>query len=322
MGGSKTTTNKTEIPLASHEELENVALLNGLIESQLIQQGFETRTTMTMVDYPDGSKRPRYETEVSENPAAQRRRLRRESQSDQVEANMFKAVNKLTRGDYSVTDKQKQQIESIINTAGFDNIIDEITVNFGRAEEAILKASDRLVASGKADIVEAAKQNRLQLKETAALLGRSTQDSDISRSGQEFELGALERLGRSAEANTTGLIANLKGTEAGMKSGVREQETLARLNLLNQAAQPVLALQAGGQFAQLQGALQAQNFANQLGTSRILQGEIGRQTQERIAQPTTTQTQQVGVLDVLGALVGTAAAGAGAAFGGIGAFRK
>ena len=91
---------------------------------------------------------------------------------------------------------------------------------------------------------------------------------------------------------------------------------------MQQASQPLLAMQAGTQYTQLNNAITQQGVQNQLATSNLVQQGVQRQTQERMAQPSTTTTQQIGALDVLGALVGMGAAGAGAAFGGIQAFRK
>lgn len=260
--------------------------------------------------------REQIDIQYTEKPEVKARRLRREAASDKVEAAFFAAAEKLAKGDLSVTPEQRKQIDELIGD-NFSSVIDELKVQFSSAEDAVNEAVNKLVESGKADIAQAAIQNRNQLKRESESLGRSFADSSFQDRQTQFEQGALESLYRGASAESAAQIASLRGQRALSIGGVKENEGLARFNLLQQAATPLTAFGAGAQFAQLQGALNAQNQQNLLGIGGLANANLQRYLGERTAQPTTTVSQPWGVLDVLGALAGAG----GAAASGIAAFK-
>lgn len=198
--------------------------------------------------------------------------------------------------------------------------------DFAGAESAVNAAVNRLMESGRADLAQQFQQHSDQQKRQAELLGRSFQDTQFQKNIGEYQAGALERLYRGGQAQAANAIAGLRSNQAGTLANlygqqnqnlaglygnrasslgaISEQQGLARYNLGLQAAQPLAAFGSGAQFAQLQGALQAQNLANSYMPINSIQQQLGQLGNLRAAQPTTTQTQPFGVLDVLGTLAG------------------
>lgn len=362
--GTKKTTEEVKIPPPTPQELENQTLFNAILRSQLETQGFDVQTVRKKVQPGD----PLYEDWVIKNKEAQKgkdghsipiptyndfditetagareRRLKREQSVDSLEKDLFAAVQKSVKGDYSVTGKQIADVNKIVQAANFGEtyndldknfkiVHDELMATFSSVETSVDKAIGSLIEAGKADIAESARQNRDQFKQFQAesqqgaeLLGRSFSDTDFLRQTADYrsrlteaEMGSQEQLYRGASANAASAIANLGQAKAGALGnlgqtramalgGIKEQEALARLGLLGQAANPIAAINSGSNFVQLQGALQAQGLANLGGTGALLQGELGRMSGDRRAQPTTTTIQPVSPLDILGKLVGMGA---------------
>ena len=262
----------------------------------------------------------RIDVDFVETPEAKARREQREARLAETEELLFDASKKLLEGDFSVTDEQRREIDELIGD-NFEDVIDELKIQFSSAEDAVNDAVDRLVSSGKAELAESARTNQLSLSATAARLGRSGQDTTFTTAQSEFVLGAQERLAKAASTDAANAVANLRQTQALSIGGVKEQEALARFNLLTQAAQPLTAFGAGTQFAQLQGALRSQDLANNRAIGDLVSGELGQLRGVRSAQPTTTTTRQVGLLDILGGAIGLGASGASAAFTGINTFK-
>ena len=352
--GTKKVKNETEIPEASPEEREQMAIMNAIIEAEMqknydieenrtfvfnrqaeidqinkeidelrqqlptnpgqIQGQINQRTRMIDELKKEGGSE-RVDVSYIEKPEVRERRLRQEAALDKVNMGFYAAAEKLTKGDFSVTPQQRQQIDALIGD-NFQNVIDELTIQFDSAEDKVNAALDRLVESGKTDIANSAIQQRTALRQEAELLGRSFSDTDFQGRQQEFEQGSIEALYRAAAAQGAGQIANLGTQRALAIGGVKENEGLARFNLLQQAAQPLAGFGAGTQFAQLQGALNAQGLQNNLALGGLAGQAANIYNNARIAQPTTTQSRQVGALDILGGLIGAGAAGAGAFFAG------
>lgn len=352
--GSKTTTQKTELPEETPEQREQMAMVNAMIDAQL-STNYDRQEATTFVFNKQGEidqiqkeidqlrqqlptnpgqiqgqidQRMRLMDELkkeggsnkidisyTEKPEVKERRLRQEAALDKVNAGFYAAAEKLTKGDYSVTNRQRQQIDALIGD-NFQNVIDELTVQFDSAEGKVNEALNRLVDAGKTDIANAAVEQRRQLKQESELLGRSFSDTDFQQRQQQFEQGSLESLYKTASAQGAAQIADLGKTRALSIGGVKENEALARFNLLQSAAQPLAGFGSGAQFAQLQGALNAQQNSNILGLGGLAQGSANIYNNARISQPTTTTTTPVSALDILGGLIGVGAGTAGAVFAG------
>ncbi len=144
----------------------------------------------------------------------------------EVETAFLGNVQKLLAGDYSITDTQKEQIQTILGD-NFDPLMDLVTAKYATARDnvdsAITRLQDALSTKiseqygiSKADLEGAMKSARLDLedtfrqqtnnaKNTAALLGRSFSDSDFQRSLSEEQGGALQRLLTGGETALAGL---------------------------------------------------------------------------------------------------------------------
>lgn len=343
--GTKETKSTTEIPPKTTEELQQIALLNGMIDAEL-SKDYDKQTTSSYIykrqadidqiqkevdagtldsrraqgminKLKEEGGQTQYQTVFSEKPEVKARRLRQEAASDKVEEGFFKAAEKLTSGDYSVSPQTRAQIDALIGD-NFSSVIDELKANFSSSETAVNDALKALVDAGKTDIANSAVQQRNALKQSSEMLGRSFSDSDMQSRMQEFEQGQMNSLYQNVGAQGAAQIANLRNQSALAIGNVRNQEAQTRLGLLTQAAQPLTAFNSGSSYAQLQGALRAQGLQNTQVLGGMLQNNINTGMAERAAQPTTTQQTPWGVLDVLGALGGAA----GATFSGMGAFKK
>ncbi len=337
---------ETDIPEKTPEELAQIAQLNAVVDSQMELAGWVKSSTESFVynrqaeideidrilaseSLDDGKRRELLEqknklreeggqnkitTSYKMSPEAQARFDRRQAASDAVENDLFAAAGKLAKGDFSITQTQRQQIDDLIGD-NFQRVIDELQVNFGSAEDAVNEAADRLMAAGQQQVVNAARENRDRIKQNSELLGRSFSDTDLRQADLQFEQGALADITKTGAAAIAQQIAALRQAQASTIGQVRQNESQARLGLLSNAAQPLAGFGAGMQFAQLQGALNSQNLQNVLGISAIPQNLLQQGLQERLGQPTTTTQVPFNIGSFLGQLGGLGASGAATYFG-------
>lgn len=234
----------------------------------------------------------------NEKPEVKARRLHNEAEGDKINDLFFKNATKVMNGDFSITPEQKAQIKQL-TADNFDPIMDILKTEYSSAEDAVNKAVERLVESGKVNIVQQLADERNKQKENANLLGRSFNDMSFQREFGKLSADAYERLFSEGAATAAGGIAQLRGQRAAAMGGVAEQKGLAGYNLSLQAANPLSAFTSGAQFAQLQGALNAQNIANQnINTGNAL-GRLGQLGNLRAAAPTTSVTQPYGPLSYI-----------------------
>ncbi len=266
-------------------------------------------------------------------PEAAQRLATNRAEMDDINSKFYQSADKLLRGDFSVSPEQKSQIQAIVGE-NYDPVMNLLKAEFSTAEDDVKDAVNKLIESGKADIYQEyltqkneltnqLRQQKYGLENTAAQLGRSYSDTDFQRAtaeaGQgaqerlgEYQLAALNSLGKSGIAQMAGSVANLRGLRAGALGQVAGDKAGAGMNLSMLAANPLLAFGAGGNFLQLRNALQQQGVQNLLATGGMVGQQVGQMGQIRAAQPTSTSTQPYGFLDILGSLAGAAGAGASA----------
>ncbi len=343
--GSKKTTNETVLPEPTAEERQAAATFNALLDAQMSRdynkvenrsfvynrQAEIDQINSLLQNPPPGTnvgqlqkKRDslmgeggyeKVDVQYVERPEVAAKRKADQAQIDKINKQFFDVTEKVLKGDLSINAKQKAQIQQLIGD-NFDPIMDTIKAEYSSSEEAIKTALDRLMESGKADMIGQVKAQETALKRQNELLGRSGADLNSQRAVADVNQSALERLYRGGAAVSAEAIAGLRGQRANTMSQAASQRGLAGYNLSLQAANPLSTFGAGAQFAQLQGALGAQQLQNQYMPINALTNRLAQMGNLRAAQPTTTQTTPFGILDVLGAGAGLA----GTAFSGISAF--
>ena len=252
-----------------------------------------------------------------ERPEVKAKREADTAAIDKINKQFFEVTEKVLKGDLSISATQRAQINKLVGD-NFDPIMDVIKAEYSSSEEAVKTALDRLMESGKVDMLGQVKAQETALKKQNELLGRSGADLNSQRAVADVNQSALERLYRGGAAVSADAIAGLRGQRAATMSNAANQRGMAGYNLSMQAANPLSTFGAGAQFAQLQGALGAQQLANQYMPINTISNRLGQLGNLRAAQPTTSQTTPFGILDVLGAGAGLA----GTAFAGMGAFGK
>lgn len=166
-----------------------------------------------------------------------------------------------------------------------------------------------------------ADDERQKLLDTAASSGRSPVDPALLR---DFAAS----LGREFSNVQSGLIdaeRNIADTTSNRIMGLAKEQTAGE-DVLNanraalkagqrfslQTGLPLQQIQTGAAATQLANALSTQGLANQMATLGGIQGVTSPLTQGRMAQPTTTQTQNGSVLGTLGGILSGGASIAGA----------
>lgn len=345
--GTKTTVQKTEIPEQTPEEREAYAMFSAIFDAQMSRDYTKSErrkfvyNKQAEIDEIDrslaGATDPKYRQQLLntkyklqseggrekvtfdyiEKPEVRARRERNQAESDKINKLFFSSAEKLLRGDFSISPKQRAQIQSITKEF-FDPTMDLLRVEFDRSEEAVTSAVQRLMESGKQDMLFELANQKKQMQTQASELGRSFQDTRFQREMGELTSGAFERLTRAGTADIAGAIAALRGQRTAALGGISEQKGLSGYNLALSAAQPLSQFGAGAQFAQIQNVIRAQEQAALGLPISQLQQSIAQMGNLRAAQPTVSTTQPWGFLDVLGALAGAGAT----AFTGFKAFGK
>lgn len=329
--GGKTTTTQVEIPEPTLEERKMAEQFSALldaqmardyektevfkrqaeidaIDAQLADPNLDIRTAQTLQEEKERLMNEGYDITYQERPEVAARRKKNEAEIQKINEQFFDVTKKVLRGDFSTTPEQRETIKNLTSEF-FDPIMDVVTAEFSTAQQDVQNAVDRLMESGRADLQNQLEEQNTNLKRQSQLLGRSTADKRIQEVLAETNQGAIERLYRSGQAAAAQAQGQLSGQRALALGGVAENKGLAGYNLALQAANPLQSFGVGQQFSQLQGALGAQNIANQFQSVNALTNRLGQMGNIRAAQPTQTTTEPFGIFDILGGLTDLAGAG-------------
>lgn len=271
---------------------------------------------------PDGSSTTSFSTLAEEMDRVAAQDIDLQLQQGEIERQYYDRVNQFLRGElFEVPAGTLEALNSSIEAAygpefaalqargiELSSLIQEQGVQALNDLREIRARSDRAFQL----FTEEERQNLL---DTAAASGRGPTDPQLLREfagtlGKEFsaQQAGLTEAERGIGNLTRQQLLTLARTQGG-QGGVLEAQkaaTKAAQKFSLQTGLPAQ-IQVGAQSAQLASALDYQNLLNNSAIQGMIQGQTSPLTQERFAQPTTTQKTGFSILDALGGVL----AGAG-----------